>query len=97
MANVNDLETIKKDTEPSYDLDSTETIENMTERAAPDALKTGDFVSWSSSGGTARGRISRVERDGNVIAPRGQSFSVVSNNSALVGTDRALRYWGAKH
>ncbi len=66
MANVNDLETIKKDTEPSYDPDSTETIENMTERAAPDALKTGDFVSWSSSGGSARGRISRVERDGKI-------------------------------
>ena len=56
MANVNDLETIKKETEPSYDPNSTETIENMTERAAPDALKTGDFVSWNSSGGTARGR-----------------------------------------
>ena len=39
MANLNDLETIKKETEPSYDPNSTETIENMTERAAPDALK----------------------------------------------------------
>jgi len=75
MANVNDLETIKKDTEPSYDLDSTETIENMTERAAPDALKTGDFVSWSSSGGTARGRISRVERDGKIDVPD-SSFTI---------------------
>lgn len=44
MANLNDLETIKKETEPSYDPNSTETIENMTERAAPDALKTGDLV-----------------------------------------------------
>ena len=75
MANVNDLETIKKDTEPSYDPDSTETIENMTERAAPDALKTGDFVSWSSSGGTARGRISRVERDGKIDVPD-SSFTI---------------------
>ncbi len=75
MANVNDLETIKKDTEPSYDPDSTETIENMTERAAPDALKTGDFVSWSSSGGSARGRISRVERDGKIDVPD-SSFTI---------------------
>ena len=75
MANVNDLEPIKKDTEPSYDPDSTETIEDMTERAAPDALKTGDFVSWSSSGGTARGRISRVERDGKIDVPD-SSFTI---------------------
>ncbi len=75
MANVNDLEPIKKDTEPSYDPDSTETIEDMTERAAPDALKTGDFVSWSSSGGAARGRISRVERDGKIDVPD-SSFTI---------------------
>ena len=37
----------------------------VEERAAPDALKTGDFVSWSSSGGTARGKISRIVRDGS--------------------------------
>jgi len=75
MANVNDLEPIKKDTEPSYDPDSTETIEDMTERAAPDALKTGDFVSWSSSGGAARGRISRVEREGKIDVPD-SSFTI---------------------
>ena len=30
-------------------------MEQEQERAAPDALKTGDFVSWNSSGGRARG------------------------------------------
>ena len=68
-------ESIKKARERSYDPNSTETIENMTERAAPDALKTGDFVSWNSSGGTARGRISRVERNGTIDVPD-SSFTI---------------------
>ena len=43
--------------------------EQTEERAAPDALKTGDFVSWSSSGGTARGKITRIVRDGSIDVP----------------------------
>jgi HK97 family phage prohead protease len=39
------------------------------ERAAPDALVLGDFVSWGSSGGRARGRIERIERDGSINVP----------------------------
>ena len=39
------------------------------ERAAPDALDVGDFVSWNSSGGRARGRIERIERDGDINVP----------------------------
>ncbi len=49
-----------------------EEIENaaVTEkRAAPDALKEGDFVSWNSSGGRARGRIEHVMREGTVGVP----------------------------
>ena len=30
-------------------------------------LKTGDFVSWNSSGGTARGKIVRIVRDGKIM------------------------------
>ncbi len=47
-------------------------IENaaVTEkRAAPDALKEGDFVSWNSSGGRARGRIEHVMREGTLGVP----------------------------
>ena len=43
-----------------------ETIDN---RAAPDALSIGDFVRWDSSGGTARGRIERIVRDGEINVP----------------------------
>ncbi len=39
------------------------------DRAAPDALSVGDFVSWDSSGGQARGRIVRIERDGEINVP----------------------------
>ena len=46
-----------------------EDMEPGGERAAPDALAVGDFVSWNSSGGRARGRIERIERDGSINVP----------------------------
>ena len=45
------------------------------ERAAPNALKTGDFVSWNSSGGTARGKITRIVKDGSIDVPD-SSFTI---------------------
>ncbi len=47
----------------------------MVERAAPDALSEGDFVSWDSSGGRARGRIEHVMREGTLGVP-GTEFSI---------------------
>lgn len=38
-------------------------------------LKVGDFVQWNSSGGTARGQISRIVREGTVAVP-GSSFKI---------------------
>lgn len=38
-------------------------------RAAPDSLAVGDFVSWNSSGGRARGRIVRIVKDGVINIP----------------------------
>jgi len=38
-------------------------------RAAPDGVVEGDFVSWGSSGGTARGRIDHVMFDGTLDVP----------------------------
>ena len=52
-----------------------EMLKKEEERAAPDALSVGDFVSWDSSGGTARGRIERIERDGTINVP-GADFTV---------------------
>ena len=43
--------------------------ERKLNRAEPDALKTGDFVSWNSAGGRARGKIIKIERDGKINIP----------------------------
>jgi HK97 family phage prohead protease len=40
-----------------------------------EGLSTGDFVSWGSSGGTARGKIARVVRDGKINVP-GSEFTI---------------------
>ena len=50
-------------------------MEPETQRAAPDALSVGDYVSWNSSGGRARGLIERVERDGTIDVPD-SSFTI---------------------
>ena len=39
------------------------------ERAQPGELAVGDFVRWDSSGGTAQGRIERIETDGQINVP----------------------------
>jgi len=44
-------------------------------RAEPDQLEVGDFVRWESSGGTAQGRIERIERDGQINVPD-SSFTI---------------------
>ena len=44
-------------------------------RAEPGDLKEGDFVSWNSSGGRARGRIEHVMREGVLGVPE-SSFSI---------------------
>jgi len=49
------------------------------QKAAPDELKVGDFVSWNASGGRARGVIERIERDGQIDVP---SSEFVINGTA---------------
>ena len=62
---------IKKARERSM-AEETTTVE---ERAEPDALSVGDFVSWNSSGGRARGKIDRITRDGSIDVPD-SSFTI---------------------
>lgn len=45
------------------------------DKAGPKDLKTGDFVRWNSSGGTARGRIEHIMREG-VLGIPDSSFSI---------------------
>jgi len=42
-----------------------------------DSVSTGDFVSWGSSGGTARGKVQRVVRTGSVNVP-GSDFTITA-------------------
>jgi HK97 family phage prohead protease len=41
----------------------------LIERAQPNDLKVGDYVAWDSSGGTARGEIVEIVRDGSINVP----------------------------
>jgi HK97 family phage prohead protease len=52
-----------------------EDVEVGGERALPNELQVGDYVSWNSSGGRARGEIIRIERSGNLIVPE-TDFSI---------------------
>jgi len=54
------------------------TGDGEAERAEPDGLKEGDFVQWDSSGGTARGRIVDVRREGTLNVPNTE-FSINAN------------------
>ena len=50
-------------------------VEDAEVRAEPDALSVGDYVEWNASGNKARGRIKRIERDGEIDVP-GSSFVI---------------------
>ena len=52
-----------------------EDMEPGGERARPTELEVGDYVSWNSSGGRARGEIVQIERDGTINVPD-SSFSI---------------------
>lgn len=57
-----------------------EAQETEAVRAEPDALKVGDFVSWNTSGGRARGKIVRIERDGKIDVPS-SSFEITGTEN----------------
>jgi HK97 family phage prohead protease len=60
--------------------------QSLIERAKPDDLKVGDFVSWNSSGGRARGKITKIVRDGSIDVPN-TSFTIngtPDNPAALI-------------
>lgn len=66
-------------------------IEREENKAAPDALKLGDMVSWDSSGGRARGKISEIVRNGTLKVPK-TSFTLNAteeNPAALIRVYRA--------
>jgi HK97 family phage portal protein len=72
--------------------DSPQYIRSVEHRAAPDAVDTGDFVSWGSGDGRGRGRITRVVRDGEINVPD-SSFTIQGTEddpAALIRVYREL-------
>lgn len=61
-------------------------ILEQLQKAKPGSIKTGDSVSWGSSGGTARGKVTRIITDGEVQVPN-SSFKITGtkeNPGALI-------------
>ena len=58
--------------------DSPQFIRSVDHRAAPGSVAEGDFVSWDSSGGRARGRIDHVMDYGTLDIP-GTDFKIEAN------------------
>jgi hypothetical protein len=74
-----EMEEEDSEDDPNEPMDPEEdVIEDLEEdRAEPNALAEGDFVSWNSSGGRARGRIEHIMREGTLGVPD-SSFSIAA-------------------
>jgi HK97 family phage major capsid protein/HK97 family phage prohead protease len=66
------------------------TGEREEERAAPDGVKVGDFVEWDSSGGTARGKVTRIAREGVIEVPD-SSFTINASEEDPAALIRVYR------
>jgi hypothetical protein len=66
------------------------TGEREEERAAPDAVKVGDFIEWDSSGGTARGKVTRIAREGVIEVPD-SSFTINASEEDPAALIRVYR------
>jgi hypothetical protein len=58
-----------------YELEFYNSMIDAIRKAKPGTVKRGDSVSWSSSGGTARGKITRIITSGEADIP-GSSFKI---------------------
>ncbi|NBW19357.1 MAG: DUF2945 domain-containing protein [Caulobacteraceae bacterium] len=58
-----------------YELEFYTSMLTAIQKAKAGSIKRGDSVSWSSSGGTARGKVTRIITSGEVEIP-GSSFKI---------------------
>ena len=58
-----------------YELDFYSAILDALTKAKAGTVKRGDSVSWNSSGGTARGKVTRIITSGSADVP-GSSFKI---------------------
>jgi HK97 family phage prohead protease len=72
LRKTEDLEEVNQEAETDLieEVIDEPSAEEMTqERATPNSLNIGNFVSWDTSGGRAQGRIIRIVRDGSINVP----------------------------
>jgi hypothetical protein len=62
----------------------------QSKKAKPGEIKVGDFVRWNSSGGTARGEVERIERDGSISVPD-SSFTITGTEDDPAALIRVYR------
>ncbi len=72
---TNRIKAMEKGVGTDVDGMSVDVPSEMISETTKAAAKRGDFVSWSSSGGTARGKVIRSERNGQIDVPD-SDFSV---------------------
>ena len=74
--------------EHSDDSDASEDVSEdasaLENRAEADSLSVGDFVRWSSSGGSAYGRIIQIERNGQIEADSGFKVNGTAEDPAAL-------------
>ena len=58
-----------------YQLEFYNSLLEAIRKAKPGSIKRGDSVSWNSSGGTARGKVTRIITSGSADIP-GSSFKI---------------------
>ena len=58
-----------------YELEFYNSMIDAIRKAKPGSVKRGDSVSWNSSGGTARGKVTRIITSGEADIP-GSSFKI---------------------
>ena len=66
------------------------TGERTEVRAEPGSLEVGDFVRWNSSGGIARGRITRISTEGSIDVPE-TSFTINASEDDPAALIRVYR------
>lgn len=59
-------------------------VDRYMAKAQPGDLKVGDFVSWGSSGGTARGKIEKIQSSGSINVPNADVTITASEDDPAV-------------
>lgn len=71
-------------------------VDGVLEKAKPGTLKRGDSVKWNSSGGTAKGKITKIITNGEEDVP-GSSFKITGTPEDPGALIRVYRQSGDKY